>query len=99
MPRSLQTDIKTFFGSYKQGVEDSMITLFKIGYPNIITTLSESTPFGYHDHQALFIHKSLKDDLNNQRIDFFNHKSESNPQMFRDKEKYSKQFDRVTVFV
>ncbi len=63
LPKSLQTDIKTFFGSYKQGVEESMTTLFKIGDPQIITSLCEKTPFGYHNQQALFIHKSLKDEL------------------------------------
>ncbi len=145
LSKSLQTDIKTFFGSYKQGVEESMTTLFKIGDPDLITTLSESTPFGYHDHQALFIHKSLKDDLDpilriyigcaglfygdldnadiikihkasgkvtlliyddfdgkdlpelhqrikvnlkNQRIDFFNHKSKTNPQLLYNKDRY-----------
>jgi DNA phosphorothioation-associated putative methyltransferase len=103
------------------------------------------TPFGYHDQQALFIHKSLKDDLdpvlriyigcaalfygdlNNadiikihkasgkvtlliyddfegkplpelhqrikinlktQRIDFFNHRSETNPQILNHKDFY-----------
>ena len=146
LSKSLQTDIKTFFGSYKQGVEEGITTLFKIGDPQIIKTLSEKTPFGYHDHQALFIHKSLKDDidpvlriyigcaalfygdLNNadiikihkasgkvslliyddfegkplpelhqrikinlktQRIDFFNHKSKTNPQVLYDKKKYT----------
>ena len=36
------------------------------------------------------LHQRIKINLNNQRIDFFNHKSESNPQMLRDKGKYSK---------
>jgi DNA phosphorothioation-associated putative methyltransferase len=145
LPMSLKADIKTFFGSYKQGVEESMAILFKIGNPETIITLCEKTHFGYHDKQALFIHKSLRNDLDpvlriyigcaglfygaldsvdiikihkasgkvtlliyddfegkelpelhqrikvnlkNQRIDFFNHKSVTNPQVIRDKGKY-----------
>ena len=59
----LQTDIKTFLGSYKKGLEESKTMLFSISNPDFITDLCNETQFGYFDHKALYIHKSLMNDL------------------------------------
>jgi len=59
----LQNDIKTFLGSYKDGLEQSRQMLFSIGKPEIITALCSQTKFGFFDHKALYIHKSLMNDL------------------------------------
>ncbi len=59
----LQADIKTFLGSYKSGLEESKAMLFAIGNPDVITELCNKTQFGFFDHKALYIHKSLIDDL------------------------------------
>ena len=59
----LQNDIKTFLGSYKSGLEESRAMLFVIGNPDIVTELCNKTKFGFFDHKALYIHKSLIKDL------------------------------------
>jgi DNA phosphorothioation-associated putative methyltransferase len=59
----LQNDIKTFLGSYKLGLEESRAMLFAIGNPDVITELCNKAEFGFFDHKALYIHKSLMKDL------------------------------------
>jgi len=59
----LQADIKTFLGSYSSGLEESKAMLFAIGNPDVITELCNKTQFGFFDHKALYIHKSLVDKL------------------------------------
>lgn len=59
----LQNDIKTFLGSYKAGLEKSRKLLYSIGNPDIITDLCNRIDFGYFDHKALFIHKTLLKEL------------------------------------
>lgn len=59
----LQADIKTFLGSYKSGIEESKAMLFDIGNPDVITELCNKTQFGFFDHKAMYIHKSLIDNL------------------------------------
>ncbi|MFC1866812.1 DNA phosphorothioation-associated putative methyltransferase [Thermodesulfobacteriota bacterium] len=56
---SLQADIKSFLGSYSRGLEQSKRMLFSIGDPQTIEELCAQTAFGYFDHKALYIHKSL----------------------------------------
>ncbi len=63
LPVDLKTDIKTFLGSYKQGIEESQRLLFSVGNPDLIGTLCDETPFGYLDDQALYIHRNLVQDL------------------------------------
>jgi DNA phosphorothioation-associated putative methyltransferase len=63
LSRRLQNDIKTFLGSYKAGLEKSKELLFSIGNPDTITELCHKTEFGYFDHKAQYIHKSLLNDL------------------------------------
>jgi DNA phosphorothioation-associated putative methyltransferase len=63
LPRRIQNDIKTFIGGYKRGMEQSKEMLFSIGKPDLITDLCNQTQFGLLDHKALYIHKSLINDL------------------------------------
>jgi len=63
MSLKLQNDIKTFLGSYKEGLEQSRKMLFSIANPEIIIALCSQTKFGFFDHKSLYIHKSLMDEL------------------------------------
>jgi len=63
LPDDLRTDIKTFLGSYKQGLAESESMLFAIGNPQEITRLCDETGFGYLDRQALYLHQSLIQEL------------------------------------
>jgi DNA phosphorothioation-associated putative methyltransferase len=62
-PLSIQSDIRTFFKSYKDGMEKSRELLFSIGISGNIANLCDKTNFGRLDHQALYIHKSLINEL------------------------------------
>lgn len=55
----LKTDIKTFVGTYRKGVEQSRQLLFELGEPGRIESLCNETAFGIFDHKALYFHKSL----------------------------------------
>jgi len=60
---SLQKDITTFLGSYKKAKDLSTNLLFEIANPEKISNLCNQTSFGVIDHKALYIHKSLINDL------------------------------------
>jgi DNA phosphorothioation-associated putative methyltransferase len=59
----LQTDIKTFIGSYTRAINESKNLLFSIGKPDVIKSLCANTPFGFFDHKAMYIHKNLIEEL------------------------------------
>jgi len=63
LPLKLQNDIKTFLGSYKEGLLLSRQLLFSIGNPQTIEELCLKTDYGFFDHKALYIHKSLINEL------------------------------------
>jgi DNA phosphorothioation-associated putative methyltransferase len=63
LPKSLQTDIKTFLGSYRNAIEVSRSMLFSIGNPLIIEEICAKTNFGFFDHKALYVHRSLINEL------------------------------------
>ncbi len=63
LPLSLQTDIKSFFGSYSEAQHVALKELYKIGDPDEIEQLSNNFGKGVLDEQALFIHKSLLNEL------------------------------------
>jgi DNA phosphorothioation-associated putative methyltransferase len=63
LPKTLQTDIRTFLGGYKNAMDESRDMLFSIGNPDVITELCTKTNFGFFDHKAMYIHKSLINDL------------------------------------
>jgi len=55
----LQTDIKTFTGGYRNGLEESRRLLFEMGKPGRVEELCNETSFGIFDHKALYFHRSL----------------------------------------
>ncbi|NWH04733.1 DNA phosphorothioation-associated putative methyltransferase [Desulfobacter latus] len=55
----LQTDIKTFTGGYRNGLEESKRLLFEMGKPGRVEKLCHETSFGIFDHKALYFHRSL----------------------------------------
>lgn len=63
LPESLKTDIKVFLGGYKRAEQEAQELLFSAGRPEVIERLCDETPFGFLDHQALFVHSSLLQDL------------------------------------
>lgn len=63
LPPSIRTDIKTFFGGYRQAIEKSLKLLFSIGNSEKIAELCDQTSFGFVDEQALYIHSGLIKDL------------------------------------
>lgn len=63
LPDGLRQDIKTFLGGYKPAVEESQSLLFSAGNPEVIVKLCDEISFGYLDHQALYIHRSLVPEL------------------------------------
>jgi DNA phosphorothioation-associated putative methyltransferase len=50
-------------GGYKSAVEESLALLFAAGNPEIITRLCDETTIGFLDHQALYLHRSLLQEL------------------------------------
>lgn len=63
LPEGLRLDIKIFLGGHRQAIEESQALLFSAGNPELITKLCDETPFGFLDHQALYIHRSLVQEL------------------------------------
>lgn len=63
LPEGLRLDIKTFLGGFKKAMEESQALLFSAGNPELITKLCDETPFGFLDQQALYIHRSLVQEL------------------------------------
>jgi len=64
LPKNLQLDIKTFVGTYKKAFDESRALLFSTGNSKLITQLCNETSFGVHDHKALYLHKTLIEQLN-----------------------------------
>lgn len=63
LPDGLRKDIKTFLGGYEPALKESQSLLFSAGNPEVIVKLCDETPFGYLDHQALYIHRGLVSQL------------------------------------
>lgn len=63
LPQGLRVDIKTFLGGYRRAMEQSQALLFSAGNPDLIAKLCDETPFGVLDHKALYIHRSLVEEL------------------------------------
>jgi len=63
LPEDLKTDIKTFLGSYRQGLAEGELMLFAVGNPQVIAQLCDKAGFGHLDDQALYIHQGLIQDL------------------------------------
>lgn len=63
LPQSLKLDIKSFFGTYQHAITEGRGMLFKAGDPIVITELCNNTKCGVLDEQALYIHKTLVQEL------------------------------------
>jgi DNA phosphorothioation-associated putative methyltransferase len=63
LPRSLQLDIKDFFGSYKAACEQGERALFAIGAPERRTAAMDSAEVGKRTRSALYVHTSAVDQL------------------------------------
>ena len=63
LPRSLQLDIRSFFGSYKNACEQSDELLFQAGDPDSIDEACKRSPIGKLLPNALYVHEAALDSL------------------------------------
>jgi len=60
---SLRLDIRAFFGNYTRGLEKGLELLYAAGDPGEIELACEDLKIGWQDEQALYLHRSLVDQL------------------------------------
>jgi DNA phosphorothioation-associated putative methyltransferase len=60
---TLQRDIKVFFGDYQSAVAEARELLFAAGDPDEVELVCDALQIGWQDDQALYIHRSLLDQL------------------------------------
>jgi hypothetical protein len=60
---SLRSDIRAFFGNYKRALEKGVELLYAAGDPGEIELACEGLELGWQDEQALYVHRSLVDQL------------------------------------
>ncbi len=60
---SLRADIRAFFGNYTRALEKGLELLYAAGDPGEIEVACENLMIGWQDEQALYIHRSLLNDL------------------------------------
>jgi hypothetical protein len=60
---SLRTDIRAFFGNYTRALEKGLELLYAAGDTGEIELACEDLKVGWQDDQALYVHRSLLDDL------------------------------------
>jgi DNA phosphorothioation-associated putative methyltransferase len=63
LSRSLKLDIRSHFGNYKEALAQGRELLFAAGDPGQIEVACQDSAYGWHDEQALYIHRSLLDKL------------------------------------
>lgn len=63
LPAVLQTDIKVFFGSYRQACEIADAMLFSLGNQNALAECCRRSPLGKFVGNALYVHVSALDGL------------------------------------
>jgi hypothetical protein len=59
----LRRDLREFFGNYKAALQKGLELLYAAGDPGEIELACEDLPIGWQDEQALYIHRSLLDQL------------------------------------
>lgn len=59
----LRSDIRAFFGNYSRALEQGMELLYAAADPGEIELACEGLELGWQDEQALYIHRSLLNDL------------------------------------
>jgi hypothetical protein len=60
---ALRLDIKEFFGNYTSALAKGLELLYAAGDPGEIELACEDLPIGWQDAQALYLHRSLLDQL------------------------------------
>jgi DNA phosphorothioation-associated putative methyltransferase len=63
LSQSLRWDIRTFFGNYTRALEKGIELLYAAGDPGEIELACEELEVGWQDEQALFLHRSLLNEL------------------------------------
>lgn len=63
LSQSLRWDIRTFFGNYTRALEKGVELLYAAGDSGEIELACEDLKVGWQDEQALFIHRSLLNEL------------------------------------
>lgn len=64
LPRSLQEDVKAFFGTYRNACVEADGVLFSLGHQGIIDTACSHSPLGKLTPSALYVHVSVRESLN-----------------------------------
>ena len=59
----LRLDVREFFGNYQRALKEGIELLYAAGDPGEIELACEDLKFGWQDDQALYVHRSLLDDL------------------------------------
>lgn len=60
---SLRSDIRAFFGNYTKALEKGLELLYAAGDPGEIELACEDLKLGWQDEQALYVHRSLVEQL------------------------------------
>lgn len=63
LSQSLRFDIREFFGNYTVALQKGMELLYAAGDPGEIELACENLKVGWQDEQALYIHRSVLDEL------------------------------------
>jgi DNA phosphorothioation-associated putative methyltransferase len=63
LSQSLRLDIRTFFGDYQAALGKGLELLFAAGDPGEIEIVCDDLKIGWQDQQAVYVHKSLMNDL------------------------------------
>ena len=60
---TLRSDIRAFFGNYTRAMEEGLELLYAAGDPGEIEVACEDLKIGWQDEQALYLHRTLLNDL------------------------------------
>lgn len=63
LSQSLRFDIREFFGNYTAALQNGMELLYAAGDPGEIELACEELKLGWQDQQALYVHRSLLNEL------------------------------------
>jgi DNA phosphorothioation-associated putative methyltransferase len=59
LPKSIQVDVRNFFGSYQRGLEEGLKLLYSAADPNTIQLACDDSSIGWQDEGSLYIHAEL----------------------------------------
>ena len=63
LPETVRTDVTTFFGTYKRGLESGLTLLRAAADSNSIVLACDDTTLGWQDNHSLYVHVNLVDRL------------------------------------